>query len=102
MIKTISNDDLKLDDVPHENADWSNIARFALTFNGYKHHGSFDKCAEIANNHHADTWTELRTCLFFEQRRWPHFGETPDEDTVQYIRELVQNIRQKIADGDGS
>jgi hypothetical protein len=37
--------------------------------------------------------TELRTCLFYEQRRWRHFGEVPDEAAMSYIREVLEQIR---------
>jgi hypothetical protein len=41
----------------------------------------------------------LRTCLFFEQRRWRHFGDEPDEEAMEYIRSVVQKIRAKLAAG---
>jgi hypothetical protein len=97
---SISNHNLVLSDVPDENGDWLDIDIFALTFDGYKYHGTFTKCAEIANEHRDNTLTDLRTCLFFEQRRWRHFDESPDEDAIQYIRGLVQKIRDKIANGE--
>ena len=44
-----------------------------------------------------ETLTDLRTCLFFEQRCWRHAGWDPDEETMQYIRGIVEKIRYKIA-----
>jgi hypothetical protein len=44
-----------------------------------------------------DTFAELRTCLFFEQRRWRHIGEVPDAEAMAYIRDLVRQIRAKVA-----
>jgi hypothetical protein len=32
---------------------------------------------------------DLRCCLFFEQRRWRHYGYGFDEETQRYARELV-------------
>ncbi|MDH4207576.1 MAG: hypothetical protein OEV76_01730, partial [Anaerolineae bacterium] len=84
----IANEDLKESDVPLPDAGWYEIGRFALSCNGYEWWGSFAKCAEVANRaarafHESGTLrhslTELRTCLFFEQRRWHHFGLDPDE-----------------------
>lgn len=96
MFKKVSNDDLRLQDIPYQKADWSAIQQFALTFNGYESHDSFEKCAQIANDHRHDTLTNLRICLFFEQRRWRHFGEEPDEDSMAYIRAVLNKIRHKV------
>ena len=73
----ITNQDLRLEDIPLEDADWSAIGRFVLTFNGYEYWGSFEKCGEVASAHSHDALAGLRTCLFFEQRRWRHFGYAP-------------------------
>ena len=85
-MREIANRDLSLDDVPPFNADWDQIGEFALSFNGYIECGSFERCAEVANNRRNDTLTELRACLFFEQRRWRHFGYEPDaEDESRHV-----------------
>ena len=101
----IPNEDLSLDLIPLPEAGWHEIGGFALTFNGYEFHGSLDACGEIAN-HWLKTFTtsgalpqsltDLRTCLFFEQRRWRHYGYDPDEETIDYIRALVAAIREKV------
>lgn len=96
MIKLIPNEKLTIADVPAVNDDWETISEFALTFDGYNAWGSFEKCAEIANAHKHSSLSELRTCLFFEQRRWRHFGETPHEDAMAYIRDVVSKIRQSL------
>ena len=95
-MRTISNKDLIREDVPSPSADWGTIERFALTFDGYKEWGSFEKCAEVANNRSHSDLTELRTCLFFEQRRWRHFGQEPDKQTMKYIRYVVKRIREGL------
>ncbi len=43
-----------------------------------------------------ETLAELRTCLFFEQRRWRHYGENPDEVALSEIRKLVDAIRERV------
>jgi hypothetical protein len=96
-VRQIDDNALTVADVPPRDADWNIITEFALTFDGYKIWGSFDKCAEIANARRHDCLTELRTCLFFEQRRWRHFGEEPDAEGMEYIRGLVQKIREWIS-----
>lgn len=40
--------------------------------------------------------TELRTCLFFEQRRWRHYGFDPDEQAMEYILALVDRMREEV------
>jgi len=105
------------------------ISKFAHSFNGYEHHGSFEKCAAVANTvleKYNKTGTlddslsldDLRTCLFFEYRRARHIYQggsikfiskdgtethidlptRPDEDeeTMKYIRALVEAIRAKM------
>ena len=69
---------------------------FAHTFNGYDHWGSHEKCAEIANGKVHDSLDTLRTCLFFEARRWRHFGEDPDAESLIYWRHLVAEIADEV------
>lgn len=99
IIKELANRDLSLADIPLPNAEWDVIGEFALTFGGYEHWGSFEKCADIANAQKDGTLSELRTCLFFEQRRWRHFMEDPDDEAMAYIRQVVEKIRSKVTSG---
>ncbi len=98
--KEISNAELTLAELPSPGSVSDVIAKFASTFNGYKQCGSFEACAEIANARRHNTLTELRACLFFEQRRWRHFGETPDAEAETYQRSLVEGIRMKVVNED--
>jgi hypothetical protein len=50
-IRPISNEQLTAVDIPAPDADWSAISTFALSFDACSVHGSFGKCAEIANAH---------------------------------------------------
>ncbi|MFM7815913.1 MAG: hypothetical protein ACKPGI_02980 [Verrucomicrobiota bacterium] len=95
----IPNETLRPEDIPGPGAEWPDLAAFALTFDGYGVWDSFERCAEIANERRGETLTELRTCLFFEQRRWRHFGEDPDEETMDYLRKVVDRIRQRVVSG---
>lgn len=96
---TIPNASIEATDLPAPDADWAEVWRLADTFNGYTHWGSFERCAEIANAERDSTLTELRTCLFFECRRWQHYGEDPDDEASPYIRGLVAKIRDKVTAG---
>jgi hypothetical protein len=102
--REISNSDLIETDLPPPHSKWGDISRFAMKFNGYTHWG-FDKCAAIANKSVDEfgkkkilpkSLTELRTCLFFEQRRYRHSGFDPDKKEMTYIYKLVEAIREKV------
>ncbi len=68
--------------------------------------GSFDACAKLANAA-LERWRrtgklprslgDLRCCLFFEQRRWRHYGYGFDEATLRYARELVGAMRELVS-----
>jgi len=93
----IPNERLKLSDIPSMDADWHAISSFALTYPGYEIHG-FDGCAKFANVGHDGSIDQLRAALFFEQRRWRHFGDYPDEDAMEDIQTLLDGIRQSLSD----
>jgi hypothetical protein len=97
----------ELDDalLPPPNAPWSRITPFALTFDGYARWRT-GRCGTIANAavraYHATgdlpgSLTVLRTCLFFEQRRYHHFGTPPDDRSMAYIHAVVERIRSLVA-----
>ncbi len=100
---------LSKESIPDPDAPWApDIVVFALAFDGYQALGGFDVLAELANATH-EAWQtsgelpesliELRSCLFFEQRRFRHFGEKPDEVTMSYIRALLEPIRTHAGAG---
>lgn len=99
-MREIVNRNLRLSNIPNPDANLGEISEFALTFDGYNVWGSFEKCAEIANSRNHGSLTNLRTCLFFEQRRWHHFGKYPNDDSMAYIRSLIEKIRNMVASGD--
>ena len=92
----IDNENLSLSDIPRPSDPFERVQQFGYTFNGFKKLGSFEACAVIANEQRHNTLTELRACLFFEQRRWHHYGDTPEEEARAYQRELVEKIRSKL------
>jgi len=98
-MRHVPNEQLDLSDVPDPQGDLQPIWDFAHTFNAYEAQGSFEAAAEIANQRRNASLTDLRTCLFFEVRRWRHFGEDPDPDEEHYIRSLVEDIRRHLMRG---
>lgn len=79
--------------------DWED---FALSFNAYKFAGdvtlTYSQNVEIYFERHGAlpahvTLSELRTCLFFVQRRFRHNGDLPP---VKYIEHLYGEIRERV------
>jgi hypothetical protein len=103
-VQPISNEDMKLGDVPTDALDWDHFVRFAQSFNGYEAAGSFEDAAQIANQHHLTngsgriySFAELRICLFFEYRRWNHFGRPRGADDITYQSFLISEIRKIVS-----
>jgi hypothetical protein len=94
--RQIPNTALRASKLPPPDAGWDVVGRFALTFDGYKYWGSLERCQEVALARPTETLTELRTCLFFEQRSWRWQGEHPDEQGMRYIRWLLEQIRARV------
>ena len=104
-MNNIPNSQLIENDIPSRRASWKNIQPFALTFDGYKHWGTFKKCREVADyglslyrkqEPLVQSLTDLRTCLFFEARRWKHLGKDPSRKAMAYIHALVDAIRVRV------
>ena len=92
--------------VPSRDAAWDMVWRFALTYDGYGRKGGFKPVATIGNeareayDKRGDlpvTLDEARCALFFEQRRWRHFGDTPSGSDETYIRTLLATIDELSA-----
>ena len=100
MTQDVANTELTPADIPSFKEEWARIEPFALTFDGFKYWGSVEKCAEIAQTRRPGSLTELRTCLFYEARRWKQAGKAPDAASMKFIRALVYAIREKVDSGD--
>jgi len=97
---------LRAEDLPGPHATWAEIVGFAHRHDGYARHG--DGLADLANRSAEDFAREhgidktlpvddLRSCLFFEARRYRHRGHTPGYDASMYVRALVEEIGQAAA-----
>ncbi len=104
-MNTIPNSQLIEKDIPSNRAGWLKILPFALTFNAYEHWGTFEKCREIAKRgielfrngqQLSQSLTDLRTCLFYEARRWRHLEKNPSKQGMEYIRALLDAIRVRV------
>ena len=74
-------------------------------FNGYAYCGSVKKCHEVArqgivlhksNRDLEQSLTDLRTCLFYEARRWQHLEKTPNKAALAYVHALLEAIRVRV------
>jgi len=104
-MNNIPNSQLIAGDIPSRRAAWKRIIPFAHSFNGYEHWGSVQKCREVAkqgialhkaNRGLSQSLTELRTCLFFEARRWKHLEKYPNKAGLEYVHALVEAIRIRV------
>ena len=101
LIETIPNDALRLDNLPSPDADGTEIWRLADTFNGFKHWGSFERCAEIADRHFYD---QLRDFEFDRAPNLPVFRVPPLAPFRGAARLALQAIRKRVGredQGDG-
>jgi hypothetical protein len=105
----VTEDDLKPEDVPSADADWSRITWFAAGFDGYGELGSVQNLGAVGNLAR-EYWfgtnelptmdlRTLRACLFFEYRRSHFQGDYPSSREVPYIRGLVEAIRDAVVSG---
>ena len=110
---TIPDGQLRLSDVPEEGADWEAITRFSLTVDGYElsfrrwydTSGWEVKTAFAAGvaKLGALSLTELRICLFREQRYLKrrfeeYYSEPPgDKPDLRYAHALICAIRARFS-----
>ncbi len=103
MGEHIPHHDLLEEHIPRHGASWSKIVTFASTFNAYEQLQGFKPAAFAANqkalNFSACTLTDLRAALFFEYRRYNHFGYEPDAPAMVHLHALVEEIRQRMQNG---
>ena len=95
---------LREEHLPRPGAQWKGIVPFASTFNAYEHFKGFKPAAIAANQKAQDlsvcSFTDLRAALFFEYRRYNHFGYDPDAAAMVHLHSLVEEIRRRIQNGE--
>ena len=94
----IQTGELQETDLPPGYGEWSDYARFAVTFAPLYR----DLCSEAASDSFARwsrtgevqrTLEELRACLWYEQRRWRFLGREPDGEGMRYAGSLIRAMR---------
>ena len=90
----IQTGELRETDLPAGYGEWSDYAKFAVTFAPRDR----DLCSEAASDAFARwrrtgdvprTLEELRACLWYEQRRWRFLGREPDTEGMRYAGPLI-------------
>jgi hypothetical protein len=93
--------ELRETDLPNSYGDWTEYARFAVTFAPRDR----ETCRELASDAYARwqrtgelprTLEELRACLWFEQRRWRFMGREPDRLGMRYVSALIRAMRAHL------
>ncbi len=99
----VPNARLRGDMVPARSASWHEIEEFALAYDGYAY---WSDVAELAlrgirawarDRTLPSSLDELRGCLFYEQRRWHHFGEEPHGRATEYVWALLDAVRSSVS-----
>lgn len=105
-ILQIENTEITTAQIPAENADWHTLSLFAYSFDGYTQGYSNAECGSIGNSLRelyqaggvlSASLTELRIALFFEARRYHHFGWDPNAADMQYLHAVVNEIRKHVS-----
>jgi hypothetical protein len=97
----IQTGELRETDLPPAYGDWSDYARFTVTFSPHDR----DLCSEMGADAFA-RWRrtgdvprrleDLRACLWFEQRRWRFVGREPDTEGMRYVGALIRAMRTQL------
>ena len=94
----IPNAELDVAAVPQRGESWEAVSDFALSYDGYAYWDDLSTLAGRVLQRWTrrrtlpDTLDELRGCLFYEQRRWHHFGEVPTGRSAEYMWAMVAAI----------
>jgi hypothetical protein len=96
----IPSDKLTLRAIPRSKANWSELSRFALTFDPtiVDIRGYGTKAGDLSNATKDSSINQLRAHLYVEQRRWNHYCREPDMQTLMKLRQILDWIREKIVE----
>jgi hypothetical protein len=99
----VTNGQLRVHGIPDRGDPWEAVSSFSLSYDGYAY---WDDVSELATRR-IRGWTrdrtlpasidEVRACLFYEQRRWHHFGEEPNGRGALYFWALLDTLRSLVA-----
>lgn len=112
VVRPIPHEALTRDDLPHPRDPFEEVVRFAYTFDGYAEMG-MRMCGEMANRGLkafldtgelpawlANDLARLRSCLYFEARRWILLEREPDTRALIYVHGLIEAIGAHVDERD--
>jgi hypothetical protein len=84
--------------IPARGDSWDKIIEFAQLIDGYKIKGSFKAAADIANRSKINKLSieDLHVALFFEYRRYNHYGYGPDRESMEHIYKILDLLNYKV------
>jgi hypothetical protein len=88
--------------VPRHGDSWETVFDFALSYDGHAYWYGLPELVHrvlggwIRDESLPDDLGELRACLFYEQRRWHHFGDDPAGRSADFMWTLVDAIRSCV------
>ncbi len=104
VVYPVAHHELTPEHLPHPRDPFDDVVRFAATFDGYAAMG-MEMCGEMANRaisqwtqtHVIPSWLQgdldrLRSCLYFEARRWIRLEREPDTRSLIYVHALIEAI----------
>jgi hypothetical protein len=94
--KIIHSNNISLADVPDPKDNMKRIFDFALTFDPKELKDQGANLGKLDDVNQDSTLSELRAHLYFEQRRWNHYGRLPDSKAETQFRRILRLIREKL------
>lgn len=98
MKRLIADEDLRAELLPAVD-DRGAVFSFAMTFDGYKHFGSFEAAAANVRGRPRATLTDLRNELFMSARGSRHRGDDKFLETYRELLPLFQQVLQHDSAG---
>jgi hypothetical protein len=92
----IPSEKLTLADLPPANASWSDIVKFAATFDLVTESAKGTHVMSVADVSKNSAIVDLRTALYVEWRRYNHFGQEPDTAVLHQIQAVLEWIRNRL------
>jgi hypothetical protein len=99
-LPVILNEHLTEKTIPWPDAEWDEIALFALTFNGYPHMERVNSDSGVPELLRDGTLSELRAWLFAMQRMYRHMQSFPEGEELAAVHQVVERMRAKVASGE--
>lgn len=95
--RTILTENLKLQDLPSADANWSQLTEFALSFDPILEIGKWTPSIDLVRFSNSSSVKELRSYIYFMQRAWHDGPREISESSLDEMRSAVLLIRSKLS-----